>query len=603
MSSLIRSIVIGNFKGFSEEVRIDLRPITLLFGANSAGKSSVLQALQYVREILERQNVNADRTLQGGEAVDLGGFLNLVNGHDAQKQIEIAIEMELGASSVPELVPDAFEDWQTSDEQVWWMYDTLQNIRRAVKTVAIRLTIGWNEQREQPIVQGYEIATNGEWCLNITSSLDGRDAQMRINNANPIFLVKTPDDDEIPFLGLDDFVSPADLGSKPQPDDTMLSVADLSDQLQKQASEADALLEKLKTQLDSIEKSDETSDNPPVGNRTVSILPALFSAVREAGMERPGDGLRAWLTGFRGALPRMDQMLFIPAPGAKGAENVYMVREFTAFLSWLTVGPALLLRDQLRQMRYIGPLRRIPPRGFDVSLTKSDSAWSDGMAAWETLVTGSQDLVDRVSDWMQSSAKLGTGYAVARKAYQEFDPNQPVPQPIGPVRRRAQLVDRAGLTLHPQDVGVGISQVLPVVVAAQDGSASVVCIEQPELHIHPAVQVGLGDLFIDGAVNQGLSFLIETHSEHLVMRLQRRMREQAAGELPEGAPHIKPDDVSFIYLDRSDQGSVTACQIGLAPDGKFDSPWPKGFFSERTAEVLPAAMRAKWEAARRGELT
>ena len=599
MSSLIRSIVIGNFKGFSEEVRIDLRPITLLFGANSAGKSSVLQALQYVREILERQNVNADRTLQGGEAVDLGGFLNLVNGHDAQKQIEIAIEMELGASSVPELVPDAFEDWQTSDEQVWWMYDTLQNIRRAVKTVAIRLTIGWNEQREQPIVQGYEIATNGEWCLNITSSLDGRDAQMRINHANPIFLVTTPDDDEIPFLGLDDFVSPADLGSKPQPDDTMLSVADLSAQLQKQASEADALLEKLKTQLDSIEKSDETSDNPPVGNRTVSILPALFSAVREAGMERPGDGLRAWLTGFRGALPRMDQMLFIPAPGAKGAENVYMVREFTAFLSWLTVGPALLLRDQLRQMRYIGPLRRIPPRGFDVSLTKSDSAWSDGMAAWETLITGSQDLVDRVSDWMQSSAKLGTGYAVARKAYQEFDPNQPVPQPIGPLRKRAQLVDKAGLTLHPQDVGVGISQVLPVVVAAQDGSASVVCIEQPELHIHPSVQVGLGDLFIDGAVNHGLSFLIETHSEHLVMRLQRRLREAASGEAPDSAPSISPTLVSMIYLGRSESGAVQLTPIGLTDQGKFDAPWPDGFFPERTVEVLPAKAREQLELARK----
>ncbi len=75
MSALVRSIALRNFKGFSAEVRIDLRPITLLFGANSAGKSSVLQALQYVREILERQNVNADRTLQGGEAVDQGCFL------------------------------------------------------------------------------------------------------------------------------------------------------------------------------------------------------------------------------------------------------------------------------------------------------------------------------------------------------------------------------------------------------------------------------------------------------------------------------------------------------------------------------------------------
>lgn len=545
MTSLIRSIALRNFKGFSDEVRIELRPITLLFGANSAGKSSVLQALQYVREILDRQNVNADRTLQGGEAVDLGGFLNLVNGRDPQKKVEIAVEMELGATSIPELVPDAFEDWQTSDEQVWWMYDTLQNIRRAVKTVAIRLSIGWNEQREQPIVQGYEIATNGEWCLSIASTRDGRDAQMRINHANPIFMVDAPDGDELLSL-LNDFVNPEDLA---QPVERP--------------------------------KASETSKSPG----KTSILSSLFSAVQEAGMERPGDGLRTWLTGFRGALPRLDQMLFIPAPGAKGAENVYMVREFTAFLSWLTVGPALLLREQLGQMRYIGPLRRIPPRGMEVSLTKSDSAWSDGMAAWETLVTGSQDLVERVSDWMQSPAKLGTGYAVTRKAFQEFDPNHPVPQPIGPIRKRAQLVDAAGLTLQPQDVGVGISQVLPVVVAAQDGSASVVCIEQPELHIHPAVQVGLGDLFIDGAVNQGLSFLIETHSEHLILRLLRRIRE--AAELTSQVTDQAPSPALIgVYCLSKRNGAVTIDEIPVTKDGDFAKPWPQGFFDERGAELF-----------------
>ncbi len=545
MSSIIRSIALQNFKGFSSEVRIELRPITLLFGANSAGKSSVLQALQYMREILERQNVNADRTLQGGEAVDLGGFLNLVNGRDPQKQIEIAVEMELGLSSIPELVPDAFEDWQTTDEQVWWMYDTLQNIRRSVKTVAIRLSIGWNEQREQPIVQGYEIATNGEWCLRITSSRDGRDAQMRINHANPIFMVDAPDGDELLSL-LDDFVNPEDLA---QPVESPVANA-----------------------------------APSLPGKT-SILSSLFSAVQEAGMERPGDGLRAWLTGFRGALPRLDRMLFIPAPGAKGAENVYMVREFTAFLSWLSVGPALLLREQLGQMRYIGPLRRIPPRGLEVSLTKSDSAWSDGMAAWETLVTGSQDLVERVSDWMQSPAKLGTGYAVTQKAYQEFDPNHPVPQPVGPIRKRAQLVDGAGLTLQPQDVGVGISQVLPVVVAAQDGSASVVCIEQPELHIHPAVQVGLGDLFIDGAVHQGLSYLIETHSEHLILRLLRRIREAAEMTSKVIDQPLSPALIGVYCLSKSN-GAVTIDEIPVTKEGDFAKPWPQGFFDERGAELF-----------------
>lgn len=438
------------------------------------------------------------------------------------------------------------------------MYETLQNIRRAVQTVSVRLRVGWNGQRKQPVVQGYEIDANGEWCLKIAASADGRDAQMRINHANPIFLVDGPDGDQL-LSELEDFVNAEDLG---KPDSG---------------------------------QSAQPASTPP---GKVSVLSSVFDMIKEAGMERPGDGLRAWLTGFRGALPRLDQMLYIPAPGAKGAQNVYMVREFTAFLSWLTVGPALLLRDQLRQMRYIGPLRRIPPRGFEVSLTKSDSAWSDGMAAWETLVTGSQDLVDRVSDWMQSPAKLGTGYAVARKAYQEFDPNDPVPQPIGPVRRRAQLVDGGGLTLQPQDVGVGISQVLPVVVAAQDGSASVVCIEQPELHIHPAVQVGLGDLFIDGAVNQGLSFLIETHSEHLVMRLQRRLREAMSGELEEDSPKIDPSLVTMLYLGRDEAGAVCATPIGFTEQGKFDSAWPNGFFPERTIEVLPAAAREKLRAAR-----
>lgn len=545
MTSLIKSLSLKNFKGISNEVRIELRPITLLFGANSAGKSSMLQALQYVREILERHNANADRTLQGGDAVDLGGFLNLVHGRDPQRQIEVELEMELGATSIPELVPDAFEDWQTSDEDVWWMYETLQTVRRAVRTVGVRLRIGWNEQREQPVVQGYEITTNGEWCLTISASLDGRDAQMRINHANPIFMVDALDSDDL-LAELDGFVNPADLGELP-------------------ASPA--------------------ASPVPKGSKKASVLSSLFSKMQEAGMERPGDGLRAWLGGFRGALPRLDQMLFIPAPGATGAANVYMVREFTAFLSWLTIGPALLLRDQLRQMRYIGPLRRIPPRGFDISLTKSDAAWSDGMAGWETLLTGSQDLIERVSDWMQSPAKLGTGYALARKSYQECDPNHPIPQPIGPIRKRALLVDGAGLTLHPQDVGVGISQVLPVVVAAQDGSASVVCIEQPELHIHPAVQVGLGDLLIDGAVNQGLSFLIETHSEHLILRLLRRIREAAEPTSKVLDEPLSPALIGVYCLSKRD-GAVAIDEIPVTKDGDFAKAWPDGFFDERGAELF-----------------
>lgn len=571
MTSLIKSLSLKNFKGFSDEVRIELRPITLLFGANSAGKSSVLQALQYVREILDRQNANAGRTLQGGEAVDLGGFLNLVHKHDTERRVEIEVELALGGATIPDLVPDQLpdveDDGQVQDSQMMSIYQTLQGIRSKVQSVSVRLIIGWNSLREEPIVVGYEIGSNGDWCVKFEATEDGRDTRMRINRDNPIFLVETPDYSGL-LDALDGWVNPEDLAAAGEATD---------------AEQAGPTMKE---------------DVPKV---MASVWPELFYVAKEAGLEQPGDGLRAWLTGsFQGALPRLDQMLSIPAPGAKGAENVYIAREFTAFLSWLTIGPAVLLRDQLRKLRYVGPLRCIPPRRFEAALTRNDAAWSDGMAAWETLSKAPQSLFDRCSDWMGSSDKLGTGYALDRRRVQEFDMSQLTPQPLGRLLSRVALVDAAGLPHQPQDVGVGISQVLPVVVAAQDGSATLVCIEQPELHIHPSVQVGLGDLFIDGALNQGLSFLIETHSEHLVMRLQRRMREQMLGELPSEVVVVDPKDVNFIYIGRDEKGSVVVSQIGLTPEGKFDSPWPNGFFSERAEEVLPSAMRERMQASRRG---
>ena len=99
------------------------------------------------------------------------------------------------------------------------------------------------------------------------------------------------------------------------------------------------------------------------------------------------------------------------------------------------------------------------------------------------------------------------------------------------------------------------------------------------------MQVGLGDLFIDGAVNQGLSFLIETHSEHLILRLLRRIREANEEELPKGFLGIEPDDVAVHCLNR-EAGVVRIGRIPITPDGDFKKRWPQGFFDERGAELF-----------------
>ena len=128
---------------------------------------------------------------------------------------------------------------------------------------------------------------------------------------------------------------------------------------------------------------------------------------------------------------------------------------------------------------------------------------------------------------------------------------------------------------------------MPVIVAALWPKASVTLVEQPELHVHPALQVGLGDLFIESIARGGPQrmLLIETHSEHLMLRLLRRVRETTEKELPEDAPAFSADKLSVLYVEKSPKG-VHIQRLHVDSAGEFQDRWPKGFFAERMRELL-----------------
>jgi predicted ATPase len=244
------------------------------------------------------------------------------------------------------------------------------------------------------------------------------------------------------------------------------------------------------------------------------------------------------------------------------------------------------LSDALRDALYIGPLRAVPSRA--VLLDRggvSSSRWADGLAAWEALVRGDPYVIDKTNEWL---LRLRVGCKiVVQKLFDEQASADDIASGHVDVCARRLLVDSgAGALVLPSELGAGVSQVVPVVAASVlPHHRGLVMIEQPEIHVHPALQVELGDLFIESAADR--QFLIETHSEHLILRLLRRIRETTQKELSEGSPALTADRLSVLYVERDSEG-VRIRRLRVDESGEFTDRWPKGFFDERYPEIYGA---------------
>lgn len=293
-------------------------------------------------------------------------------------------------------------------------------------------------------------------------------------------------------------------------------------------------------------------------------------------------------------------------PGSTVPDDRFSHGGFYAVLGYLFRGPSTLLADHLGRVRYLGPLRDIPSRGSLGWRSPDASRWAEGMGAWDALASGDDQLIDRVNAWITPEGRLNTGYRLQLKRFRElsdrgrlaglirsgrlFDEIEDLQAEFEALPLHEQLVLedlRNGMEVLPQDVGVGISQVIPVVVAAIAGGSRLVLIEQPELHIHPAMQVALGDLFVEQSTQgeERKTFIIETHSEHLILRLLRRIRETTEGELPPNACPLTPEQVSVIWVEGGDDGT-TMKQLEIDETGEFIDRWPRGFFEERAEELF-----------------
>lgn len=131
------------------------------------------------------------------------------------------------------------------------------------------------------------------------------------------------------------------------------------------------------------------------------------------------------------------------------------------------------------------------------------------------------------------------------------------------------------------DVGFGISQFLPIIVAdLQMEDDSCLAISQPEIHLHPKIQATLGDYFCKQVNNTDKQYIVETHSEYLINRMRLLI---VKGEL-------KPEDVKLYYME-NDGIKTTTYAIELTTDGQIKNA-PQGFFDTYEMDVMDIALYA-----------
>ncbi len=487
---MITRLEVENFKALRGKHDIPIAPITLLYGPNSGGKSSVIQAL-----LLLKQSMDAGRFTARGNLVDLGSFQSCVWQHDVSRPLRLGLtcrgsrlddsrESDNGDWGGPELTSLSFT-FRTARTDV----DQASRVRLDALRVQVKdgpdggLDVRLHRDgRHSRRMEGERFVFSGtrskQWLRNTLAALE---------------LPHSPSELALYCVEAATSLVPSDLQRRP------------SDQ----------------EYSDAIAATD-------VGRQILGSFPKPIVGARQ----------------FYEAGTRVESVL--------------------------------------GGLRYLGPIRVRPSRAYSPLEATSTSVGSAGEFAAQRLLRGMSSKSfgferqrDRVARWLRL---LDIPYQIRVTPVGD--------QVLGDGIRTILIDQRTRVAVGLADVGSGVGQILPLLIQAAFGDAQVLCVEQPELHLHPRAQAALGDVMLELAGGVGVEqsmfgggsasqWIVETHSETLLLRLKRRIREK----------RLSPESVCVLYVNPGKNGSVVT-RLRMNERGDFIDEWPSGFFEDAFNEVF-----------------
>lgn len=545
---MIRHLVLENFKAFGDRTSISLAPITLIYGQNSAGKSSILQSLNLLKQsrgTRDSQALLLPRSENG--LVDLGSFREMVFDHELSRVVRIRVVVDGYGQRMPFL-----------------------------------------DRRPRSITQGLEFAFSRRSASEEISlerlDLCGANPHGFIATFAPVSQTQDPaseTEDELSRLneylgaGYLDIVRSnyreyelVELGNDAR--NNLFEVFQRIRQLRIDAQR----LQRSEDQLEIISR--QRRSNKETTDQRSTETAQLWDLLLNSGNHTDKD-LAKWI----GDNARSTKLLldgFIPIgsdrPRRLSSRDIdlsrflhtelHEIQGLTDVIGSLAASAGRLIDNTLNSMFPIGPFRRAPARWYVFTGTTPRHVGYQGNLLPDMLFR-KQKLVDETNEWLE---KLDLGYKI------KVDPLGSRSSDLFELRLFDTRRDRP-VSVGLSDVGFGISQILPLVVESLVARNQVITVEQPEVHIHPKLQADLGDLLAYGIRRPRYNqFLIETHSEHLALRIQKLVRTK----------QLRPEDVSIVFVERGRNGS-RVIPIRLDEDGDFVDEFPGGFFPERLREL------------------
>jgi predicted ATPase len=487
---MLSNLTLHNFKSFRQLDNLKIKPITILCGANSCGKSSILQSLLLLKQTKESRS-SSQALLLNGKYVHLGDIENIIHGKDKGKITSCTYEYEFTKKN---LYQSKRKDRNRPPIAHMLRY-ILSRAERGIKDCSYRLTYTFKAKISKESKGYIKVADIDTFKVSV--SIIRGDGE--VQKGGSVEVLHNGSNCKLKWNNV--------------PDSHVVRERN-GEQEEMFSGEADGLLIRFENLFPIIEHNDA------------------------ADYEKLSYQVRNFL------------------------------RVFDDFLLYINEG-----------VTYIGPLREEPSRRYIYENevleigSKGENAAYIYQTEQDTVLKNhffydekSDEFVQVKENTLNESLKLW----LEQMNIKGFSPDHQSEI----IRLNMDANSSHGTRVNIADVGFGVSQIFPILMEGlrmkKNGS---LLLEQPEIHLHPALQMQMADYFLSLALSEK-NVLVETHSEHIINRLVRRIVEDESNKLN--------DMIAIYFVSNSDNGA-TFEEVKLDPL-KGIANWPVGFFDQTASE-------------------